>query len=72
MSYAVTLETLPQFMVDLATMVKNKKTVIVDMIEEDKLYINSEEYLSWKQNKTYNMSNPTENESFFNDLKAWK
>lgn len=52
MTYAVTIDTLPNFMIDIAERLKTQKTVLVDYINEEDLHVNSKEFKSterWKR-----------------------
>ena len=44
MTYTITVETLPSFMMDIAQRLQSQKTIIVDYINQEDLYINSDDY----------------------------
>jgi hypothetical protein len=49
MTYTITIDTLPRFMIDLGQRLTQNKSVLVDFIDEKSLYLNSQEYkdLEW-------------------------
>ncbi|PID34909.1 MAG: hypothetical protein CR971_00760 [candidate division SR1 bacterium] len=52
MSYEVSVETFPQFLVDFSQKLHKGKKFFVEVYDEDGLYLNSEEYNRGKTNET--------------------
>jgi hypothetical protein len=70
MTYTVTADTLPRFVIDLKERLTRDKSVLVDFIDEKDFYINSDEYLSNRWDVVYDMSDPVQYNNFFTSLKA--
>ena len=65
----VTEDTFAEFIHTFSQQIIAQKKVVVEISKEEDLYINSPEYLSGPNSRTYDMTNPLEQEKFFADLK---
>lgn len=65
----ITKETLWKFIMDISRKLEVQPAIAVDFLEDKELYINSEEYIAWRSDKEYDMSDSEQSKQFFIDLK---